>query len=191
MGPTGERLSQSDEALYRAYLKQGDNEALGCLLERYREGLTLFLFGIVRNAEDAEELMLDAFAEIAAGPTVFSGRSSFKTWLFSVGKHLALKRLRLQPRELPLEEGSATGEGTQPEAELLREERNRQLYAALDRIAPEYREVLLLEYMEDMAPADIARVTGKRVKQIYNLIDRGKLALRSELERMGFTHEAV
>ena len=58
-------------------------------------------------------------------------------------------------------------------------------------MAPEYREVLLLQYMEDMAPADIARVTGRRVKQIHNLIDRGKHALRSELEKMGFRYEAV
>ena len=187
----GGETARSDEALYRAYLKQGDNEALGCLLERYRESLTLFLFGVVRNAEDAEELMLDAFAELAAGPTVFSGRSSFKTWLFSVGKHLALKRLRQRRQELPLEEASAADGSARPETRLLEEERNRQLYAALDRIAPEYREVLLLQYMEDMAPADIARVTGKRVKQVYNLLDRGKLALRSELERMGFTYEAL
>ena len=91
----------------------------------------------------------------------------------------------------PLEEASAADGEARPETRLLEEERNRQLYAALDRIAPEYREVLLLQYMEDMAPADIARVTGRRVKQVYNLIDRGKLALRSELERMGFTYEAV
>ena len=71
------RVEMSDEALYAQYLKRGDNEALRCLLERHREGLTLFLFGYVRNAEEAEELMLDAFAEIAVGPTVFSGKSSF------------------------------------------------------------------------------------------------------------------
>lgn len=135
--------------------------------------------------------MLDAFAEVAAGPAVFSGRSSFKTWLFSVGKHLALKRLRRQRRELSLEELQETDRSPQPETALLREERDRQLYAALERIAPEYREVLLLQYMEDMAPAEVARVTGRRVKQVYNLIDRGKLALRSELERMGFTYEAL
>lgn len=84
-------MDLSDEALYEQYLKRGDNEALRCLLERHREGLTLFLFGFVRSEADAEELMQDAFAEVAAGPTIFSGKSSFKTWLFSVGKHLAMK----------------------------------------------------------------------------------------------------
>ena len=69
-------MEQTDEALYEAYLRRRDHDALCCLLERYREGLTLFLFGFVRDARDAEELMLDAFAEVAAGPTAFSGKSS-------------------------------------------------------------------------------------------------------------------
>lgn len=179
-------MEMSDEALYAQYLKRSDNEALRCLLERHREGLTLFLFGYVRNAEEAEELMLDAFAEIAVGPTVFSGKSSFKTWLFSVGKHLALKQLR-RKKQVGLPELPDLSEAVQPELRLLQQERNRQLYLALERIAPEYRQVLELQYMENMSPAEIAQVMGKRAGQIYNLIKRGKQALRSELERMGVT----
>lgn len=181
-------MELSDEALYERFLKHADNEALRSLLERHREGLTLFLCGFVRSARDAEELMLDAFAEIAVGPTLFSGKSSFKTWLFSVGKHLALKQLRRQRWEDPVEAIPDGREAVLPEMELLREERNRALYAALEKIAPEYREVLLLQYMENMTPAEIAQVTGKRAGQVYNLIKRGKLALRSELERMGFSY---
>lgn len=178
-------MDLSDEVLYEQYLKHGDNEALGCLLERHRERLTLFLIGFVRSEADAEELMLDAFAEVAAGPTIFSGKSSFKTWLFSVGKHLAMKQLRRQRRTAPLE-SYEPGQSEGPELLLLREERDRQLYVALERIAPDYREALQLQYMEQMQPAEIAQVMGKRVSQIYNLIKRGKQALRGELERMGF-----
>ena len=178
-------MDLSDEALYEQYLKRRDNEALRCLLERHREGLTLFLFGFVHNETDAEELMLDAFAEVAAGPTIFSGKSSFKTWLFSVGKHLAMKQLRRQRHTAPLETFEP-GQSEGPELLLLREERVRQLYLAMERIAPDYREVLQLQYIEQMQPAEISQVMGKRVSQIYNLIKRGKSALRAELERMGF-----
>ena len=45
--------------------------------------------------EDAEELMMDSFAEVAAGRTLFSGRSSFKTWLFAVARNKA-RRLTLR-----------------------------------------------------------------------------------------------
>ena len=118
-------MERTDETLCQAYLKQGDQDALRCLLERHREGLTLFLFGFVRNAEDAEELMLDAFAEAAAGPTVFSGKSSFKTWLFSIGKHLAMKRLRRERWEIPWEELPPQEDEVLPETRLLQKERKR------------------------------------------------------------------
>ncbi len=174
-------MQQTDEALYRLYLSEGDEDALRELLVRHRESLTLFLFGYVHDMGDAEELMLDAFAAAAAGTTRFSGRSSFKTWLFSIGRHLALRRLRRRsPRTEAFEEQLAAEQT--PETELLRQEKYRQLYLALERIHPDYRQALWLLYFEELSHEEIARVTGKSKKQVYNCVTRGKAALRALLE---------
>ena len=178
-------MDVTDELLYRRFLSERSEDALRTLLQRHREGLTLFLYGYLRNREDAEELMMDAFAEVAAGRTLFAGKSSFKTWLFSIGCHLALRELRRRKYALPLDE-DRTGEAPSPEAELLTAERDRQLYAALERLNPDYRQALYLFYFEGMKPEDAARVMGKTRKQIYNLGERGRKALREELERAGF-----
>lgn len=177
-------MRESDETLYRIYLAEGSEDALRELLLRHRESLTLFIFGFVRNMDDAEELMLDAFAVAAARTSAYSGRSSFRTWLFGIGRHLALRRLRHR-RELPAQETEPEGA---PELELMRSENNRALYAALERLHPDYRQVLYLIYFEEMRTEDAARVMGKTRKQIYNLTERGKKALRAELERMGFDY---
>lgn len=174
-------MNETDETLYARYLREGDNEDLRILLERHRERLTLFLYGYVRNMEDAEELMLDAFAAAASGTTRFSGRSSFKTWLFSIGRHLALRRLRRRaPRTETFEEQLAAEQT--PETELLRQEKYRQLYLALERLRPDYRQALWLLYFEELSHEEIARVTGKSKKQVYNCVTRGKAALRALLE---------
>ena len=178
-------MRQSDEELYRVYLAEGSEDALRELLLRHRESLTLFLFGYVRNMDDAEELMLDAFAAAAARTSAYSGRSSFRTWLFGIGRHLALRHLRRR-RELPQPELGETGES--PELELMRSEQKRQLYAAMERLQPEYRQALYLLYFEDMEVEEVSRVMGKTRKQVYNLTERGKKALRTELERMGFDY---
>ena len=82
-----------------------------------------------------------------------------------------------------------TGETAEPpEMEILREERNRQLYQALSGLNAEYRQVLILLYFEEMSIEDAERVIGKNRKQIYNLAERGRKALRQELERMGFDY---
>ncbi len=182
-------MQESDEALYRAYLSRGSEDALRELLVRHREGLTLFLYGYVRNMDDAEELMLDAFAAAAARTSPWTGRSSFRTWLFGIGRHLALRQLRRR-RSLPAreeaEDAAVPESGGSPEMELLRSERSRQLQEAMDRLNPEYRQVLCLLYFEGMGSEEAARVMGKSKKQIYNLTERGKKALRAELEGMGF-----
>lgn len=177
-------MRESDESLYRIYLAEGSEDALRELLLRHRESLTLFIFGFVRNMDDAEELMLDAFAVAAARTSAYSGRSSFRTWLFGIGRHLALRQLR-RHRELPSQEAEPEGA---PELELIRSENNRALYAALERLNPEYRQVLYLIYFEEMSTEDASRVMGKTRKQIYNLTERGKKALRAELERTGFDY---
>ena len=183
-------VPETDEVLYRRYLQKGCSDDLRVLLERHREGLTLFLNGYVHNLEDAEELMMDAFAVAASGTAKFRGSSSFKTWLYAIGRnqamhHLRKNRLRLVPIE---EEIEAPGEA--PDLGILREERNRELYLAMARLTPEYRQVLYLLYFEEMDHEQIADVMGKNRKQVYNLADRGRAALRKELELRGISTEA-
>ncbi len=179
--------SLSDENLYNAYCEHQDENALKTLLERHREALTGFLYGYVRNWEDAEELMLDAFAVIAAGRSRFLGKSSFKTWLFSIGKKQALMRIRKEKATLPLEEDPA-GTSDDPELVLLENERTRTLYRAMDGLPADYRQVLVLLYFEEMKQEEIAVVMQKSRKQIYNLTDRARRALKQALEASGF-HE--
>ena len=179
-------MHETDEILYRRFLREEQEEDLRVLLERHREGLTLFLFGFVRNMEDAEELMLDAFAVAASGTSRFSGSSSFKTWLFAIGRNLAMSMLRKNRlRFSSLEEESAAASDT-ADLELLQKERDRQLYDALEQLPPDYRQVLYLLYFEEMSHEEAARVMKKTRKQIYNLAARGKKALRETLEGMGF-----
>ena len=179
----------SDEELYRRYLSAKDNNALKALLERHREELVIFLYRILKNMEDAEDIMLDAYAVAASGTTKFSGKSSFKTWLFAIGRNLALKHIRKRHfLFIPLNEEVEVVESNEgrPDLEMLKTEKNQMLYDAMDRINPDYREALHLMYFESMEIDDISEVMGKNKKQVYNLINRGKIALKETLQSMGF-----
>lgn len=181
-------MQESDEIIYHRFLRQGSEDDLRLLLERHRESLTLFLNGIVHDLEDAEEIMLDAFAVAASGTSRFSGKSSFRTWLFAIGRKLALSHLRRhRPAPEPLKD-QVDETALAPELDLIREERNRHLYLAMSRLHEEYRQVLYLLFFEEMSHEEAARVMKKSVKQIYNLAFRGKQALKESLERMGFDY---
>lgn len=182
-------MIESDELLYSRFLTKGNEDDFRTLLERHKDSLLLFLNGYVHNLDDAEELMLDTYAEVAAGKTAFSGRSSFKTWLFSIGKKMALAHLR-KAKHLPevQELSSESDTAPPPDLQILRDEQNRQLYLALSKLNEEYRQVLMLLYFEDMSHDELGTVLGKNRKQIYNLAERARKALKEELEMMGFDY---
>ncbi len=189
-------MNLSDEELYDRFLKQHTEDDFRVLFEKHKETLILFLNGFVHNLDDAEELMIDTFAETAAGRTLFARRSSFKTWLFAIGKKLALMHLRKTKRTETVsvdaeEESLPDKEAALPELELLKEERNRHLYSALNKIHSDYRTVLMLLYFEDMSHEEAAAVMGKNKKQVYHLAERGKKALREIMEKEGFGNEII
>ncbi len=181
-------MQETDEQVYNRYLNQRDEKDIHILFERYKESLILFINSLVHNIDDAEELMIDTFAQIVAGPTLFSERSSFKTWLFSVGRNITLMRLRRLSREVAIDDEDMIA-SEDLEFDILKNERNRQLYSALEKLKPQYREILILIYFENMTHEEAGRVMHKNRKQIYNLVQRGQKALKEQLERMGFNNE--
>ena len=175
------------EEIYLRYITEYDDRDLEVLLAAYRDGLYLFLLGYVKNEEDAEELMIDTFAKLAVDKPDFENRrnGSFKSWLYAIARNNALMHIRKHKMEaVPLEEETAADANT-PESVLLKDEHNKMLYKALSGLKADYRRVLMLLYIEGLTHEEIAQAMGLRLKQIYNLIDRGKKALKKTLEGMG------
>ena len=67
-------------------------------------------------------------------------------------------------------------------------ERSRMLHLCMGRLHKEYREALYLTYFEGLSYAQAAEVMGKSVKQVTNMVYRGKQRLRELLEKEGITH---
>ena len=73
----------------------------------------------------------------------------------------------------------------------LKDERNKQLYKALDGLKPEYREILWLTFFEDMNAEQTAKVLHKSKAAVYTLLNRAKSSLKEKLEKEGFDYEVV
>ena len=85
---------------------------------------------------------------------------------------------------VPLDEETVSDADT-PVSALLKDEQNKILYKALSRLKADYRRPLILLYIEGLTHEEIARAMGLRLRQVYNLTDRGKKALKKILEGMG------
>ena len=161
---------RSDDQLYREFL-HGKLESYDELMLRYEDSLLLYLNGYLHHWQDAEDLMIEAFARILAKkPKISEG--NFRAYLFKVGRNLA---------EIP--------DRKNPEEEMQEKNRSQVLYRCLGRTEKDVREALFLVYMEDMSYTQAAMVLGVSPKKVDNLLVKGKKLLREELEKEGFEWE--
>lgn len=179
---------QSDEQCYLRFLS-GDRGALEELIAIHRNGLTLFLTGIVHDYCTAEDLMIDTFAQLIVSKSRYRHKASLKTYLFTIGRNLALKSIKDNKNipEVPFVEADPSVAGEIDT--VLNNDRNRYLYAAIQKLSPEYEQVLMLIYFEEMSYDEAAEVMHKNRKQISNLAYRAKKSLKEILEKEGFVYE--
>lgn len=174
-----------EELYYRRFLA-GDDEALTALVKACRPGLCAYLFTIVRDRDLAEDLTEDTFVKLLLKRPRSTGKASFKTWLYTIGRNLACDRLRKDarrgetfaalPEDLP-------DRRFDPAAALSEKADRQALYAALLRLHPPYRQVLWLIYFEDFSVKECARILKKSPNAVSVLHRRAKEALKKELEK--------
>jgi len=92
---------KTGKELYRRYL-DGDEKAFEELVGLYERDLALFINGIVGDIHETKHLLIDTFAQLAVSGGRFEGMSALKTYLFAIGKHLALRHVKLRGRETHL-----------------------------------------------------------------------------------------
>ena len=132
------------------------------------------------NRDDADDLVQDTLERAWARAGLWRGVADMRAWLFGIMHNLhvdALRRGRLAT--------VAIGEDT-PEGAAAPTQGDRlavlDLQAALDRLVPEQREVLLLVAVEDMAYADVARTLGIPLGTVMSRLSRGRERLRGLLD---------
>lgn len=169
----------------------GDDEGLHEIICEYRTGLILYLNSFVQNIHTAEELTEDTFAELAINCPKYSGKSSFKTWLYAIGRNITIKYLRKHAKLsiVPLESQKNLADEKNIESNYIKSEQKRIVHKALHSLKSEYRQVLYLSFFEEFSNTETAIIMKKNKRQIETLLYNAKLALKSELERSGFEYE--
>lgn len=178
---------------YRRFL-DGDDNGLAEIVKDYRDGLILYLNGIVNNISLAEELMEETFFKLITKKPRFNAKYSFKTWLYTIGRNTAIDYLRHNAKQSNTAFDDLEN-CIQDEFDLEKlyiiDERKIAVHRALKRLNAEYRQVLWLLYFEGMSSADAAIIMKKNSRQISNLVYRAKSALKSELDKEDFVYEEL
>ena len=179
---------------YRRFRDEGDENALAEIIREYRDGLIFYLNGFVNNIHVAEELAEDTFVLLGTKKPKDKGLSSFKTWLYTIGRNIAINYIRRRTKvsEVSIDDcPELISEEEELETSLIKEEQKIELHKILKKLKPEYHQVLWLVYFEDFTYKEVATIMKKSVHNIETLVYRARKALKSQLEKEGFEYEEL
>ena len=165
----------------------GEREALAELYAQYRGPLIAYLRALIDDAGLAEEILQDTLFAAWTGAASFAGRASVRLWLLGIARrraHDALRRRSIQAVDdatldlLPAPD-------PEPESLALVGAEREALHAALRRLTPLHREVLVLNFVQELPYRDIAEVLGVPIGTVMSRLHHAKRALRAELMESG------
>ena len=181
----------SDEEWMRR-LQSGEDAALTRLMARWELPVKRFIFRIVGNASEAEDLAQEVFVRIYSKRTSYRVGAKFSTWCFSIAANQAKNRLRWWRRRPALslnawaERGGDTADesraGAPADGEAVRLEKIAAVQMAVAALPVDLRTALVLFEYEEQSMAEIATALSCTTKAVENRLYRARLLLKAALD---------
>ncbi len=181
--------SNDDNSLIAA-CRSGRTEAFGVLVQRYQDRLFPTMLRLTGSAEDALDLLQDAFLRAFEKLDKFQGESSFYTWIYRIAVNLALSDRRRRKGAIRVIGATRVdaldppGDPTRsdPTLPLERAERDHLIQAALNALADDHRAVVVMKEFDGLRYEEIATVLGVPVGTVRSRLHRARLELRERLK---------
>jgi RNA polymerase sigma factor (sigma-70 family) len=186
--------SASESSLVPAAQSSG-HRVYAELWGRHRGMIFRIVQRIVKNREDAEDVLQDTWIKAFLNISAFDGRSAFSTWVTRIAINSALMKLRKRRWhiEISLDDHGDTEpcrfieiaeSSPDPEEDCIRRERQLRARRAIQRLSPNLRKVLELRMSMDGSIQEIASITGISATATKSRLLRARLILRKRLERL-------
>lgn len=191
--------TQPDEDVVRLVLA-GDTAMFELLMRRYNERVYRAARAILRDDEEAEDVMQQAYVNAFTHLRQFNGDARFSTWLLRITVNEALARARRRGRYEPYkdEDEAAVNTGISrrappdPERQAFNGELRGLLEWAIDTLPDGMREVFVLREVEGLSTLETAEALGVSEDVVKTRLSRGRAALRRALfERTGESASAA
>jgi len=175
----------ADAALVQA-AQAGDVRAFGELYELYRQPLYRYCLARTDSVHEAEDLVSEVFLKAMESLARYRDQGlPFIAFLYRVARNAAIDRSRRDTGASLFEMTVEPRSAIDLEGDAMRSFEMEAVLGALRRIKPEYREVILLRFIEGYSAADVATLLQKAEKAVWNMQQRGLERLRIELRRSG------
>jgi RNA polymerase sigma-70 factor, ECF subfamily len=158
----------------------GDEAAFAEFVARYSARLRYYLRKMLGNSQSTEDALQDVWLDAFRGLPRLVEPGAFAAWIYRIARDRAFRELRGRRHSRPLEETDLID--ASEDADEFSVEDAERIHAALDLLAPEHREVLVLRFLEGMPYEEIASVVGCQLGTVKSRLHYAKRALRRTIE---------
>jgi RNA polymerase sigma-70 factor, ECF subfamily len=160
----------------------GDRGAFEELVRHAQPRLERFLRKMLTGEANVDDVIQDVWMDVLRGIGRLSDPAALLPWLYRIAHNRAFSMLRRRRPMAVIDDDDVQAPGE--ETSFTFEDRQA-VHAAMDQLAAEHREVLLLRFMEDLSYEEIAEVTGCQLGTVRSRIHNAKRQLRRILEKAG------
>ena len=170
-----------DQGLVQAILN-GDTERYAEVVERYQQLVTNICYKLAGNKIDVEEVVQTVFVELYFSLTRFRFQAQLTTYIYKLTLNTVTKTLNKNKRYEQWDNKLDNNFYTPAiDDTMVKDERTRELYAAIDRLKYEQRVALMLHCFNDMSYKEVAEVMEVSLSKVETLIFRAKKNLKKIL----------
>ena len=184
----------TDDALMKR-VREGDDDAFGEIVDRYKDSLVNYLTHLVRSRDRAEEIAQDAFVRLYRNADKYREQDKLGPYLFRIATNLTVTEVRRARRWtllLPRLHASTSQSTPSPDANLITDEIQRHVNAALERLPLKFRAPLVLFEIEEWPYDAIGTALDLPIGTVKSRISRARDLLRRQLApwwKGGHNHE--
>ncbi|MGB6037540.1 MAG: sigma-70 family RNA polymerase sigma factor [Cryomorphaceae bacterium] len=162
--------AQHDYKLVRRAVDDQDQAAYAELMERYRESIYYMLLKMVNNADDADDLTIEAFGKAFNRLKQYQPNYAFSTWMFKIASNNCIDFIRKErkKRTMSIDTGLRNEDGDNvtydieadvrdPEEEMMRDQRLAAMRQVVDKLKPRYKELVILRYFKEYSYDEISK----------------------------------
>jgi RNA polymerase sigma-70 factor (ECF subfamily) len=185
----------SDEQLMLR-VQEGHSASFDELVGRYKDRLYNYLFRLVGNPDDAEEIAQEAFVKAYVHADKYKTIAKFSTWLYTIATNLVRNKMRSRGRAPKIfslwSKAGADAEdekpvdivdpGRSPEEKVNDVELSNIINEAIGRIPEKYRTSFVLREINQLSYEEIAAVTGLKLGTVRSRINRARSCFRQIVE---------
>lgn len=179
-------------------VQDGDHAAFRQLFERYHRRAFAVALGVVKNKQDALDIVQDAFIKVHRHIGSFQGSSSFYTWLYRIIMNLAIDQVRKGRHQKDSEfdervardSGDVAGDGTMlprmldsnPSKTAVRRELSEKIQAALQELPEYHRAVILMREVEGLSYEEMSKIMKVPKGTIMSRLFHARRKMQEALE---------